>query len=181
MRIAFCREFRMFFSIRFIDFRNAADRCLSLFPLFSSLSLSGREYFHLDFLSKLSGVSITQNSLGGPDGTTYIPPSLSVTGKVRHTSPIQTADYAFLAQHVDHSKGAVARVSIPSPTMLHFRGGRKAISEEAYPDLKEFFEDLAKAYRQEIDDLYKKGCRYIQVSLSATIFFFEGQDGAKEG
>lgn len=47
--------------------------------------------------------------------------------------------------------------------MTHFRGGRKGISEEAYPDLKEFWEDLAVAYREEIKDLYDAGCRYIQM------------------
>jgi 5-methyltetrahydropteroyltriglutamate--homocysteine methyltransferase len=47
--------------------------------------------------------------------------------------------------------------------MVHFRGGRKAIDIEAYPDMDEFFEDLAQVYRDEINALYKAGCRYIQL------------------
>ena len=55
------------------------------------------------------------------------------------------------------------KVTIPSPTMLHFRGGRAAISKEAYPDLDNFFADVAAAYREEIKQLGDAGCRYIQL------------------
>lgn len=54
-------------------------------------------------------------------------------------------------------------MTIPSPTMCHFRGGRKAISEEVYPNLDDFFQDLAQAYRDEIAALAKAGCRYLQL------------------
>ena len=47
--------------------------------------------------------------------------------------------------------------------MVHFRGGREAISKEAYPDLDDFFEDLAQAYREEIAALAKAGCKYLQL------------------
>ena len=55
------------------------------------------------------------------------------------------------------------RSSIPSPTMVHFRGGRAAIDIDAYPDLDVFFADLAACYRAEIDALYAAGCRYVQL------------------
>jgi 5-methyltetrahydropteroyltriglutamate--homocysteine methyltransferase len=55
------------------------------------------------------------------------------------------------------------KVSIPSPTMLHFRGGRAAISQEVYPNLDEFFEDVAVAYQKELRSLYDRGCRYVQL------------------
>ena len=54
-------------------------------------------------------------------------------------------------------------MSIPSPTMVHFRGGRAAIDIDAYPDLEEFFADLAACYRAELDALYAAGCRYVQL------------------
>jgi 5-methyltetrahydropteroyltriglutamate--homocysteine methyltransferase len=54
------------------------------------------------------------------------------------------------------------KVSIPSPTMLHFRGGRSAISRDAYPGLEEFFADVARAYREEIGQLGAAGCTYLQ-------------------
>lgn len=47
--------------------------------------------------------------------------------------------------------------------MLHFRGGRKAISEQAYPNLDDFFADLAQCYVQEVNALYAAGCRYLQL------------------
>jgi 5-methyltetrahydropteroyltriglutamate--homocysteine methyltransferase len=53
-------------------------------------------------------------------------------------------------------------MTIPSPAVLHFRGGRKAISKEVYPDLEVFFEDLAKTYRKAVKAFYDAGCRYLQ-------------------
>src|SRR5690606_36874464 len=57
----------------------------------------------------------------------------------------------------------IPKVCIPSPTMLHFRGGRKGIDEKAYPNLDEFFADLARIYQEELADLYALGCRYVQL------------------
>ena len=122
-----------------------------------------REYFHLDFLQGLSGVSVTGHIAANPNAKVapegFTPPKLSVTGKLRHTHNIQVDDYNFLASVVTHTP----KVSIPSPTMVHFRGGRAAIDIESYPDLDLFFEDLAQCYRDEISALYAAGCRYIQL------------------
>jgi 5-methyltetrahydropteroyltriglutamate--homocysteine methyltransferase len=90
---------------------------------------------------------------------TYSPPTLAVKETLSHPKDIQLADFEFI-------KGLTKKtpkVTIPSPTMLHFRGGRDAISKDAYPDLDQFFEDLVKVYREEIADLAKAGCRYIQM------------------
>jgi 5-methyltetrahydropteroyltriglutamate--homocysteine methyltransferase len=84
---------------------------------------------------------------------------MSVTQKVRHIKPIQLEDFKFLEAEVHRTP----KVSIPSPTMLHFRGGRAAISQEAYPDLEAFFDDVAAAYRQEIRLLGEAGLRYLQL------------------
>jgi 5-methyltetrahydropteroyltriglutamate--homocysteine methyltransferase len=54
-------------------------------------------------------------------------------------------------------------MTIPSPTVLHFRVGRKLISRQAYPDLDAFFEDLAKTYRKAVRAFYDAGCRYLQL------------------
>jgi 5-methyltetrahydropteroyltriglutamate--homocysteine methyltransferase len=121
-----------------------------------------REYFHLDFLEKLDGVTVTGNIEASSDAKEkvgFTPPTLSVTGKLRHVRNIQVDDFNFLKSHVT----GTPKVSIPSPTMVHFRGGRAAIDIESYPDLDEFFKDLAQCYRDEIDALYKAGCRYIQL------------------
>lgn len=121
-----------------------------------------REFFHLDFLEKLQGVSVTGNIAASSDAQEkvgFTPPTLSVTGKLRHTQDIQVDDFEFLQAQVANTP----KVSIPSPTMVHFRGGRAGINMDAYPDLDEFFEDLAQCYREEIDALYKVGARYIQM------------------
>ena len=59
--------------------------------------------------------------------------------------------------------GLVAKQPIPSPTIVHFRGGRAAIDARAYPDIGAFFADLARVYREEISALYEAGCRYLQI------------------
>lgn len=122
-----------------------------------------RDYFHLDFLKELAGVSITgeinanPNSKAAQDG--FKPPALSVTGKLAHQHDIQLADFKFLQSIVTQTP----KVCIPSPTMIHFRGGRKSIDIHSYPDMDLFFEDLAKAYREEINHLYQAGLRYLQL------------------
>jgi len=121
-----------------------------------------RTFFHLDFLENLDGVTVTgsiEASSDAQDTVGFTPPKLSVTGKLRHTKNIQVDDFNFLKSQASETP----KVCIPSPTMVHFRGGRKAIDIEAYPDMDEFFEDLAQCYREEITALYDAGCRYIQL------------------
>ena len=121
-----------------------------------------RAWFHLDFLQQLDGVAVTGNIASSSDSAQTVhmtPPKLSVTGPLRHVRDIQVADYEYLASVAT----ATPKVSIPSPTMVHFRGGRAAIDIDAYPDLDEFFADLAACYRAEIAALYAAGCRYLQL------------------
>jgi 5-methyltetrahydropteroyltriglutamate--homocysteine methyltransferase len=119
-----------------------------------------RDYFHLDFLKELSGITVS-GGLGSSNTPSdgWTPPILSVTGKLAHQHDIQVADYEFLKSITTQT----AKVSIPSPTMVHFRGGRKSIDINSYPDMDQFFHDLSAAYRQEIDHLYKAGLRYLQL------------------
>jgi 5-methyltetrahydropteroyltriglutamate--homocysteine methyltransferase len=122
-----------------------------------------RDYFHLDFLKELDGVSVTGGIDANPNAKVaedgFTPPKLSVTGKLAHAKDIQVADYQFLKSVTTQTP----KVSIPSPTMVHFRGGRKSIDINSYPDMDEFFHDLANAYKQEIDRLYQSGLRYLQL------------------
>ncbi|PYR28224.1 MAG: 5-methyltetrahydropteroyltriglutamate--homocysteine S-methyltransferase [Acidobacteria bacterium] len=122
-----------------------------------------RTYFHIDFLERLQGVTVSggiETRFKSAKGEmNFAPPSLSVTGKLRHVTDIQKPDFEFL-KSVTHE---TPKVTIPSPTMVHFRGGRKTIDIEAYPEMTEFFADLAQCYRDEIDSLYRAGCRYIQL------------------
>lgn len=126
-----------------------------------------RAYFHLDFLKHLDGVEVQgaiKSTSSGPEGWT--PPRLVVTGKLGHSKPIQVDDFKFLeAQHKAANSSSVltTKVCIPSPTMVHFRGGRESIDSTAYPDLEPFFADLARVYQEEIADLYAAGCRCVQL------------------
>ncbi|MEH3041137.1 MAG: 5-methyltetrahydropteroyltriglutamate--homocysteine S-methyltransferase [Sphingomonas paucimobilis] len=123
-----------------------------------------RTYFHTDFLLQLDGVEeaggtqVKFHQHGGK-ALEYAPPVMKITGKVAHARDIQRADYEFLARCTTRTP----KVTIPSPTMLHFRGGRDAIDAATYPDLEDFYADLAAAYRAEIASLAEAGCRYLQL------------------
>jgi 5-methyltetrahydropteroyltriglutamate--homocysteine methyltransferase len=122
-----------------------------------------RTYFHIDFLTQLEGVETKggihvkfHSAKGDVD---FEPPVMQITGKVRHTKPIQRADFEFLKRATTHTP----KVTIPSPTMLHFRGGRGAISRDAYPDLEQFYADVAAGYADELKGLGAAGCTYVQL------------------
>lgn len=97
-----------------------------------------RTYFHIDFLEQLGGVKADiPITITKPDGSQELaPPVMRVIDKVRHVKDIQLADFNYLKSQV--SKGSTPKVSIPSPTMLHFRGGREAISKVHYPESAAF-------------------------------------------
>ena len=121
-----------------------------------------RTYFHIDFLTQLGGVETKggihvkfHSAKGDVD---FEPPVMQVTGKVRHEKPIQLADFEFLRSVTTRTP----KVTIPSPTMLHFRGGRGAISRDAYPDLEQFYADVAAGYADELQSLGAAGCTYLQ-------------------
>jgi 5-methyltetrahydropteroyltriglutamate--homocysteine methyltransferase len=123
-----------------------------------------RTYFHIDFLEQLGGVKTDiPVTIRKADGTEELaPPVIRVIDKVRHAKDIQKADFEYLKSQV--AAGRTPKVTIPSPTMLHFRGGRAGISKDAYPELDPvFYDDVAKAYGDELRSLYEGGCRYVQM------------------
>jgi methionine synthase II (cobalamin-independent) len=141
-----------------------------------------RTYFHIDFLEQLAGIetkggiSVQFHSAAG--NVDFAPPVMHVTGKVRHVKPIQVDDFKFLQSITKHTP----KVTIPSPTMLHFRGGREAISREAYPDMEDFFADVATAYRAEVRALADAGCRYLQLDDTNLAYLCDEKmrDGARK-
>jgi 5-methyltetrahydropteroyltriglutamate--homocysteine methyltransferase len=122
-----------------------------------------RTYFHIDFLTQLEGVEtkggIAVSFHSNAGNVDFAPPVMHVTSKVRHVTDIQRRDFEFLQSVTKQTP----KVTIPSPTMLHFRGGRHAISKDAYPDLEAFYADVAAAYRDELQSLGRAGCRYVQL------------------
>src|SRR6185436_4801483 len=111
----------------------------------------------LDGVETKGGIAVSFHSAAG--NVDFAPPVMQVTRKVRHAKPIQLADFQFLKSATSRTP----KVNIPSPTMLHFRGGRNAISREAYPDLDQFYADVAAAYAAELQSLGAAGCTYVQL------------------
>jgi 5-methyltetrahydropteroyltriglutamate--homocysteine methyltransferase len=115
-----------------------------------------RQWWHLDFLSQLDGVTLRENPGPKFGGTEEQPPIPIVTGKVRYARPIMVDDFRFLKSCTQRT----AKFTIPSPSMLHLRAGRKGI---AYDDIEEFWSDAAAAYRAAIAEFANAGCTYLQL------------------
>ena len=130
-----------------------------------------RENWYADFIGKLGGVIIAAGSGQGfaqhSGQPMHVPKRVQTTGKVSAPEPILLDDYRFLTSVASRP----AKVTLPSPTRLHFHGGRHAVSETAYPDIEAFFADVASVYRGEIATLEKAGCRYIQIDDPLMSYF----------
>jgi 5-methyltetrahydropteroyltriglutamate--homocysteine methyltransferase len=117
-----------------------------------------------DFLVEFSNVTMVPSRIAvkfhTKDGDREnAPPSLKVVGKIGHPHGIFVDDFKFLKSVTNQTP----KVTFPSPSTLHFRGGREAVDEKAYPDINEFYSDVAGVFRAEIADLAAAGCRYIQI------------------
>ena len=119
-----------------------------------------RSWWHFDFLKGLDGVEGYSSNHGIQfQGVETRAEGVRVTGKVGFSHHPMIDHFKFLRAHT----GRTAKMTIPSPSVLHFRGGRQGISKQVYPDLDGFFEDLAQAYRKAIRAFADAGCRYLQL------------------
>ncbi|AJC67361.1 MULTISPECIES: cobalamin-independent methionine synthase II family protein [Dickeya] len=121
-----------------------------------------RAWWHFDFFDSLNGVERYEAEQGIQfTGVQTKARGVKVTGKVSfNPQHPMLEDFRFL-QRV--SGDAVAKMTIPSPSVLHFRGGRKVIDSTVYPDLADYFDDLALTWRDAIRAFYDAGCRYLQL------------------
>ena len=120
-----------------------------------------RSMWHFDFLERLDGCEpYTPDSGIAFKGTATKPKGVRVVGKVGFSGHPMIGHFRFLCEHATQ---AIPKMTIPSPSVLHFRGGRKAISEAVYPDLNEFYDDLGKAYNRAVHAFAAAGCRYLQL------------------
>ena len=120
-----------------------------------------RDWWHIDFLSGFDGVTLSSGDAYGDakfKNTDEQPPFMSVRSKIRRSKPSMLEHFKFLKSVAKRTP----KFTMPSPAMLHARGDRASL-KKTYPDLDEFWADLTKAYREEIADLYKAGCRYLQI------------------
>src|SRR6185437_10112565 len=89
----------------------------------------------------------------------FKPTALRVDGKLTLGNTIFADDFKFVAGHTKYTP----KLTIPSPSMMHYRGGRSAIDDKIYPELDAFWDDLGRVYADEIAALGKLGCRYLQL------------------
>jgi 5-methyltetrahydropteroyltriglutamate--homocysteine methyltransferase len=124
-----------------------------------------RGSWHMDFIYALDGISTADDkvrvSFHNEQGDIeFMAAAAHVDGKVGVSETIFGDAYSFLAERVTTG---VPKLTIPSPSMVHYRGGRAAIDETVYPDLEGFWSDLTAAYREEVRRLGELGCTYLQV------------------
>ena len=123
-----------------------------------------RAYWHIDFLTQFdNAVAVPPNVKARFHTETgdieAQPPGIRVVGKLARSKFIVGDDFAFLKSVTK----VTPKVTIPSPSNMHFRGGRAAIDQSAYPDMAEFYADLARIYAEEVASLGAAGCTYLQV------------------
>src|SRR5258708_40009237 len=123
-----------------------------------------RTWWHLDFVQQFTNITVVPPSVKARFRTEageieLLAPGLRVDGKLARPHPIMAADFQFLKAVTRR----IAKVTIPSPSVVHFRGGRDAIDAKAYPDIEAFYVDLARIYAEEVADLGRLGCTYLQL------------------
>jgi 5-methyltetrahydropteroyltriglutamate--homocysteine methyltransferase len=123
-----------------------------------------RASWHMDFIYQLGGISKAPGNLAvkfhNPSGDIeFTPASILVDSKVQIDDTIFAADFGYLQSVVT---SAVPKLTIPSPNMVHYRGGPASIDPGVYPDIEEFWADLAAAYADEVARLAGLGCTYLQ-------------------
>lgn len=125
-----------------------------------------RRHWFLDFLEKIDGVEVHgglavkfHNEQGDIE---FAPPRFEVHGKMKRSRGLAVDDFKDL-KTVAERQGLMPKQAIPSPTLVHMRGGRAAIDKAIYPGIDAFMADLVEVYRAEIRALYEAGCRYLQI------------------
>jgi methionine synthase II (cobalamin-independent) len=126
-----------------------------------------RASWHMDFIYSLQGVeqvageSIHVQFRSEEGEYDYAPPAMRVGGRVGLGGTIFASAFEFLR---DHAAGTqTPKLTIPSPSMVHYRGGNSSIDEAVYPDIDRFWDDLTAAYRDQIRGVHELGCRYLQL------------------
>ena len=123
-----------------------------------------RGSWHMDFLYQIGGVTRVQDNLkvqfhNEKGDIEFTPSALKITGKLKYEKCIFGEDFAYLKSV---TKGT-PKLTIPAPSMIHYRGGKSNIDTAVYPDIGEFWADLKSVYAQEVEALGKLGCTYLQM------------------
>jgi 5-methyltetrahydropteroyltriglutamate--homocysteine methyltransferase len=127
-----------------------------------------RASWHMDFIYSLDGVTKAPGDLkvqfhNAEGDIEFTPAAMKIDGPLGVSDTIFGPDFAFLRKTVAELDGAATpKLTIPSPSMVHYRGGRAAIDEDVYPELDQFWTDLTAAYAEEVRRLGEEGCTYLQ-------------------
>jgi len=124
-----------------------------------------RASWHMDFIYQLGGIEkvegdITVHFRNADGEVDFKPAAIAVTDRVRLEQTIFADDFEFLKGVVD--AGVTPKLTIPSPNMVHYRGGRAALDPSVYPDVDQFWADLATAYADQVRAIAALGCTYLQ-------------------
>lgn len=157
------------------ELREVEDRCIrDVVRMQENVGMQGitdgeyrRTLWNADFLRQFDGIKVVEGlstdaakQFQNPGSNVQRSPTqFLVTGKLGHPRGIETENFKFLAAATKQT----AKQCIPSPSLVHFRTGRAGVDKAAYPDMKEFFADLARVFREEIAALAAVGCRYLQI------------------
>lgn len=127
-----------------------------------------RAFWHFDFLENLTGVRGIETEGIAFKGVATKGHGVRVVGKI---------DFPDNHPHLAHFKylksvtNKVPKMTIPSPSMLHYRGGRKAVDASAYLHMEDYYADLGKAYAKAVKAFYDAGCRYLQLDDTSLSYF----------
>ncbi len=139
-----------------------------------------RSSWHMDFIYQLSGVSKAAATLhvtfhNEQGDIEFTPAALHVDGRIGLEEPIFADDFAFLRDTT--SPSVTPKITIPSPSMVHYRGGRAVIDPAVYPDEEQFWTDLSAAYAAEVAALADLGCTYLQLDDTSLAYLNDPSSG----
>ena len=134
-----------------------------------------RENWWIDFIREINGIKISEPDIGAEfktsdnKGSGYVPLIVETIDKIHHDRILMARDYTILS----NCTSKTPKMTIPSPTRIHFHSGRQKISTLAYPDMSLFWNDVVQFYQDEIAGLEKLGCRYIQIDDPVLTYFLD--------
>jgi 5-methyltetrahydropteroyltriglutamate--homocysteine methyltransferase len=126
-----------------------------------------RTSWHMDFIYSLGGIEQVEGErihvqFRSAEGEyDYAPPAMRVGGKVALPQTIFADAFEFVRDNA--GPGQTPKLTIPSPSMVHYRGGNSSINESVYPEIDAFWDDLTHAYGEQMRGVYELGCRYLQL------------------
>jgi 5-methyltetrahydropteroyltriglutamate--homocysteine methyltransferase len=141
-----------------------------------------RASWHMDFIYRLGGIEKAPSDLvvhfrnaEGP--LDFTPAALEIDGRIRLEEPIFAEDFAYLQTLT--GEGVTPKLTIPSPSMVHYRGGRAALNPDVYADEEEFWADLSAAYAEEVRRLGEIGCTYLQFDDTSLAYLNDPEQRAE--